>query len=50
MFNIPTDPKKIRERIRRYERALRNEKKKFGAYDDSAGKRYFLGPLYLLSV
>ena len=48
MSNIPTDPKKIRERIRRYERALRNEKKKFGAYDDSAGKRHFLGPLYLL--
>ena len=48
MFEISTDPKKIKDRIRRHERAVRNEKKKYGGYDDGAGKRYILGPLYLL--
>jgi len=45
---IPKDPKKIKERIRRYERALKAEIRTFGALDDSAGKRYLLGPLYML--
>jgi hypothetical protein len=41
---FPSEPKKIRERIKRYERA-------FSAphHDDGAGKRFLLGPLYLLS-
>ena len=47
MFNIPKDPKKIKERIRRYERALKKEKEEHGFYDDSAGKRYLIGPMYL---
>ena len=47
MFKIPKDPKKINERIRRYERSLKKEKSKYGCYDDGAGKRYILGPLYL---
>ncbi len=41
-------PRKIRERIRRYERKLRAEKYRYGDYDDGAGKRHFIGPLYLL--
>ena len=45
---FPTDPKKIRERIRRYERALKDEIRTVGALGDGAGKRYLLGPLYLL--
>ena len=45
---FPQDPKKIRARIRSYERALRKEQEAFGAIDDSYGKRYLLGPLYLL--
>jgi tetratricopeptide (TPR) repeat protein len=45
---FPKDPKKIRARIRRYERELRKEYETFGAFDDSYGKRYLLGPLYLL--
>lgn len=48
MSHLPKDPAKIRERIKRYERELRQEHKRFGVYDDSGGKRYLLGPLYLL--
>jgi hypothetical protein len=48
MLQFPKEPKKIRERVRSYERALRKEHETFGAYDDSFGKRYLLGPLYLL--
>jgi hypothetical protein len=47
MSPFPRDPKRIRERIKRYERELASEKRRFGGYDDSAGKRYLLGPLYL---
>ena len=44
-----TFPKKrIRARIRRYERSLRQEQKRFGHIGDGSGKRYLLGPLYLL--
>ena len=48
MSQFPTDPKKIKERIRRYERALANEKKKYGDYHDGSGNRHLLGPLYML--
>lgn len=48
MCQFPKEPKKTRDRIRRYERELRKEYQRFGAYDDSAGKRYLLGPLYLI--
>lgn len=48
MTLFPTDPKHIRSRIRSYERALKKEYDLYGAYDDSAGKRYRLGSLYLL--
>ncbi|HXV97972.1 MAG TPA: hypothetical protein VEC93_06080 [Anaerolineae bacterium] len=48
MSQLPKDPSKICERIKRYERELRQEHQRFGAFDDSAGKRYLLGPLYLL--
>ncbi|GIV76293.1 MAG: hypothetical protein KatS3mg050_0687 [Litorilinea sp.] len=48
MSPFPRDPKRIRERIKRYERDLASEKRRFGGYDDSTGKRYLLGPLYLL--
>jgi tetratricopeptide (TPR) repeat protein len=45
---FPSDPKKIRMRIRSYERKLAKEKQLMGGYDDSYGKRNLLGPLYLL--
>ena len=48
MTDIPADPKKIRARIRRYERKLQQERRELGGYHDGAGKRYFIGPLYLL--
>ncbi|MHC4250788.1 MAG: tetratricopeptide repeat protein [Planctomycetota bacterium] len=48
MLNIPSDAKKIRARIRSYERKLRKEKESYGDYDDGAGKRFLLGPLYMV--
>lgn len=48
MFNIPKDNKKIKAQIHRYERALKKELDEYGCYDDGAGKRYMLGPLYLI--
>ena len=44
---FPSDPKRIRERIRRYERALRRELEA-GYGGDGYGKRFLLGPLYML--
>ena len=48
MDNFPRDPRKIKIRIGSYERALRREQKQYGFINDGAGKRYLLGPLYLL--
>jgi hypothetical protein len=48
MYDFPQDPKKIRARIRRYERALQREQACYGCINDGAGKRYLLGTLYLL--
>ena len=48
LYDFPEDPKRIRARIRRYERSLRQEQKRFGHIGDGSGKRYLLGPLYLL--
>jgi tetratricopeptide (TPR) repeat protein len=45
---FPKDPKKIRERIRRYERQLRQERAENEYFGDGYGKRYWLGPLYML--
>lgn len=49
MYTFPKTPKQIKARIRSYESALRKEKRAHGFYDDSYGKRYLLGPLYLLA-
>jgi hypothetical protein len=48
MYDFPQDSKNIRTRIRSYERALRREQERFGFIRDGAGKRYRLGPLYVL--
>jgi hypothetical protein len=48
MYQFPREPKKIRARIRRYERELRKEYDQFAFISDGYGKRYLLGPLYLL--
>ena len=48
MYQFPKEPKRIADRIKRYERGLRNEHEKFGFIHDGSGKRYLLGPLYML--
>jgi len=48
VYNLPTEPRKIRERIRRYERAFAKELQEFDMISDGSGKRYLLGPLYLM--
>ncbi len=47
-YQVPKDAKKIKERIRRYERALEQEKRRLGNYHDGSGKRFLLGPLYMI--
>ncbi len=42
------DPRLIRSRLRRYERGLAKEKREFGHYGDGSGRRYLIGPHYLL--
>ncbi len=48
MYTFPEDPKKLRTRIRSYERKLEKEKEEFNYCRDGSGKRYLLGPLYML--
>jgi hypothetical protein len=48
MSFFPTDHKKIRARIRSYERKLQKEMDETGMIHDGYGKRYLPGPLYLL--
>lgn len=48
MSLFPDNPKKIRARIRSYERSLRKEREEHGFINDGYGKRYLLGPLYML--
>jgi hypothetical protein len=38
----------MRDRATRFKRALANEQRKFGHINDGAGKRYLIGPLYVL--
>jgi tetratricopeptide (TPR) repeat protein len=49
MNNFPRDKKELQQLITRYERSLLEEQDRFGGIMDSAGKRYLLGPFYLLS-
>ena len=48
MSRLPKDPKRIKDLIRRYERDLANEIRKFGGIHDGAGRRYLLGRLYMM--
>ena len=48
MLDIPKEARLIRAKISRYERKLAEEKRGYGSYDDSAGRRYMLGPLYMV--
>lgn len=49
MYTLPDSPKKLRERAMRYRRSLAKEKKDHGYINDGAGKRYLIGPLFVLS-
>lgn len=40
MYDLPKEPGKLRERIRRYQRKFREEKSRRGTIHDGAGKRY----------
>ncbi len=42
------DKQKIRSRLRSHERKLQKEKREHGFYRDGAGKRYQIGPHYML--
>ena len=48
MSRFPNAPRKIKERIKRYEDDLHKEFKKFRYISDDSGKRYMIGPMYLL--
>ena len=48
MYQFPREPGEIRERIGGYQRKLRAEKTRWGVIHDGAGKRYLLGPLFLV--
>ena len=48
MYNLPTEPRKIKQRIRRYERAFAKELQQYDMISDGSGKRYLLAPLYLM--
>ena len=48
MWNFPQTSQAIRQRLRRYERLLTKEKRDLGQFSDGSGKRYFLGPFYML--
>ena len=41
--------KRLRDRATRLKRALANEQQRFGHIEDGAGKRYLIGPLYVLA-
>ena len=47
-YQVPKDRNKIKQRIRRYERSLEQEKQRLGSYGDGSGKRFLLGPLYMI--
>ena len=49
MYTLPNSAKTIRERAMRYRRSLINEEKNLGYINDGAGKRYLVGPLFVLA-
>ena len=48
MYDIPKESRKIKDRIRRYERAFKKDELEYGFIRDGYGKRYLLGLLYLV--
>lgn len=48
-MQIPKTKKGIHSKISKYEKILKDEKKKFGFFHDRRGIRYDIGPMYLLA-
>lgn len=48
MCNLPAEPRNIKERIGRYDRAFAKELRQSGMISDGSGKRHLLASLYLL--
>ena len=48
-MKFPKTPKGIHSRIDQLKKTLKKEKREWGAYDDSYGRRILIGPLYLLA-
>jgi len=46
--DMSNDTKRIRARLRSYERKLEQEKQEHGFYSDGSGRRYLVGPHYML--
>ncbi len=49
MYTLPNSEKKFRERAMRYRRSLIKEENNRGYINDGAGKRYLVGPLFVLA-
>ena len=49
MYSFSSGSKQLGATIKRYEKSLQQEIKKYGFVDDGMGKRYLLGPMYLLA-
>ena len=47
-LQLSQDPKRVRARLGSYERKLQKEKEQYGFYRDGAGRRYHVGPHYML--
>lgn len=48
MSPFPKNKMRLKTKLERYKKILHAEKQRFGGYDDSAGLRYLLGPMYML--
>jgi len=44
---MPTSATRLKSRARRLLKALKAERRRFGGFDDSGGKRYRIGPLFM---
>lgn len=48
-MKLPKTPRGVYCRIEQLKKILKKEKREWGAYDDSYGRRLLIGPLYLLA-
>jgi tetratricopeptide (TPR) repeat protein len=48
MSSFPKTQAKLKGRIESYKKAFQKEKRTYGAIDDGSGRRFLMGPMYLL--